>query len=356
MAMVFSGDKEDFNPDLLRGLPHHYNRPFFPYLAGLIGHYFLDSDFRSAFSVINIIAAIVIAYILLIFIMKYYPEIRHPWIPSVLFLTAFSQMDFGYHILTETIGLAFAFSTCFFLYEFILRNEVNDNNGNNSGFQITDFYPGLILLLVLQMLSFLTRETAWFVFIFFFYIVLKRKLYKSGNLRMVISVLFVLLLAKVPQSLYSMLFETHIPVFKLDFSALFKPYYILDSVVKLVLAFNIWWLPVIPALAYLVNKKINGIHEFIIGWTLAATGYIGAGYLHNSLMPNGYPLRMFFSIFPIIYIIVVQYIEKRFEYPKHLNILISFMIIHIMISIAGVLSDSGFSIVHTIYDAFRVLV
>jgi len=64
MAMVFSGEKEAFNPDWIRGLPHHYNRPFFPFVAGLIGHYLLGDDFKSAFSVINIIAAIVIAYIL----------------------------------------------------------------------------------------------------------------------------------------------------------------------------------------------------------------------------------------------------------------------------------------------------
>ena len=356
MAMVFSGEKEAFNPDWIRGLPHHYNRPFFPFVAGLIGHYLLGDDFKSAFSVINIIAAIVIAYILLIFLLKYYPDIRHPWIPSVLFLTAFSQMDFGYHILTETIGLAFALSACYFLYEFILRNEVNENKINNPGFHITDFYPGLIFLMVLQVLSFLTRETAWFVFIFFFYIILKRKLYKSGNLRLVLSVLIVLLLAMVPQSLYAMSFDTHIPGFGLDFSALFAPDYILDSVIKMALAFNIYWLLMIPALVYLGKKKLNGIHEFIIGWTLAAIGYMGAGYLHNSLMPNGYPLRMLFSMFPVIYILVVQYIEKRYLYPKHLYILITLIIIHSMISVAGVLADSGSVIVHTIYDAFRVIV
>jgi len=153
-----------------------------------------------------------------------------------------------------------------------------------------------------------------------------------------------------------MSFDTHIPGFGLDFSALFAPDYILDSVIKMALAFNIYWLLMIPALVYLGKKKLNGIHEFIIGWTLAAIGYMGAGYLHNSLMPNGYPLRMLFSMFPVIYILVVQYIEKRYLYPKHLYILITLIIIHSMISVAGVLADSGSVIVHTIYDAFRVIV
>jgi len=356
MAMVFAGEKDNFNPDWQRGKAHHYNRPFFPLLAGFIGHYFLNDDFKSAFSVVNIISAIVIAYILFILILKYYPDIKNPWIPSVLFLTAFPQMDFGYHILTETIGLAFALASCFFLYSFILRNEVNENKEKNSGFHLTDFYPGLVFLLVLQVLSFFTRETAWFVFIFFIYIILKRKLYRSGNLRMVLAIMIVLLLAKIPQTFYANSFDTHIPKFKFVFSALIAPDYIIDSLLKLALTFNIWWIFVIPALFCLYTGKIFRLHEFVIGWTLAAIGYIGAGYLHNSLLENGYPLRMFFSLFPVIFILVVQYIEKKYDNPKQLYIFFALIVIHTGIAVAGVLADSGTVVIHTIYDAFKVLI
>lgn len=356
MAMVFAGEKDDFNPVWQRGLAHHYNRPLFPFIAGQIGHYFLNDDFKAAFSVINIISAIVIAFLLFILILEYYPDIRNPWIPSVLFLTAFPQMDFGYHILTETIGLAFAMSTCFFLYRFILRNEAKENKEDNSGFHLTDFYPGLAFLLVLQALSFLTRETAWFVFIFFVFIILKRKLYRSGNLSMVLAIMIVLILAKIPQTIYASSFDTHIPKFKFVFSALIAPGYILDSLIKLALTFNICWIFVIPALICIFTRKIFRLHEFIIGWTLAAIGYIGAGYLHNSLLPNGYPLRMFFSLFPVIFILVVQYIEKKNDNRKQLYMFLALIIVHVGISVAGVLADSGTVVVHTIYDAFRVLI
>jgi hypothetical protein len=164
----------------------------------------------------------------------------------------------------------------------------------------------------------------------------------------------VFIIAKIPHSIYAQIYNTHIPKISFVFSALIKPKYILDSLVKLGLAFNISWLIFVPAIYYLKKGKLTNVHEFIIGWTLAALGYIAAGYLHNSTLTFGYPLRMFFSLFPLFYLFVIELFEKKFSPSKIVYILGLFFIFHVSISVFGVLLDSGSVTVHTIYDIFSV--
>ncbi len=352
MAMVFSNQKAEFDQDLLRGLPHHYNRPFFPFLAGLLGHFILNNNFQAAFSIINIISAIFIASLLFLIVKTLYPDIKHPWFPSLLFLTAFPQMDFGYHILTETIGLAFALGTCYLLYMLIIR-VCNDNRRNYNTYKYlkdSNVYYILFLLLIIQTLSFFTRETAWFVFVFLAYMIVKRKLYYREFLPFVFLVISVLVTARLPQLIYSRMFNTHNPKFSLDLMSLLKPDYILDTILKLGLAFNISWLLILPALIDFKNRRLTNIHEFFTGWAFAALGYIVAGYVHNSLLPNGYPLRMFFSLFPLLFLLVIWFYEKRFTHIKLNYTLTLFFIIHVCISILGVLLDSGEETVHKFFD------
>ena len=356
MAQVFMGQKVEFNHDFLMDAAHHYNRPLLPFCAGLLGHYVLNNNYPAAFSIINILSAIFIAYLFFLIVNSLYPNVKYSWFPSLLFLTAFSQMDWGYHILTETIGLAFAFGTCYLVYNLICQIEKKGLESNKNYLYYKDWrlYLNIFLLFIIQVLSFFTRETALFVFVFLAYITVKRRLYRWKYVPLVVLLFSVFIIAKIPHSIYAQIYNTHIPKISFVFSALIKPKYILDSLVKLGLAFNISWLIFIPAIYYLKKGKLENVHEFIIGWTLAALGYIAAGYLHNSTLTFGYPLRMFFSLFPLFYLFVIELFEKKFSPSKIVYILGLFFIFHVSISVFGVLLDSGSVTVHTIYDIFSV--
>jgi hypothetical protein len=356
MAQVFAGQKAEINYKFLSGNEHHYNRPFLPFCAGILGHYVLNNNYPAAFSIINILAAIFIAYLFFIIVNSFYPTIKYPWFPSLLFLTAFSQMDWGYHILTETIGLAFALGTCYFVYNLICQIEKKGLESNKNYLYYKDWkvYLNIFLLFIIQILSFLARETAFFVFIFLIYITLNRKLYNWKYLPLVVTLFSVFIIAKIPQSIYAQINNTHIPEISVNLSTMTDPGYILDTFIKLGLAFNIAWLIVIPAVFYLKKGKLTRIHEFIIGWSLAALGYIAAGYLHNKL-DFGYPLRMFFSLFPLVYLIVIEFFEEKFNPPKLVYVLGLFFILHVGISVFGVILDSGTVSIHNIFDIFNTL-
>jgi hypothetical protein len=357
MAQVFVGEKAEINQIYLRGNEHHYNRPLLPFCAGVLGHYMLNNNYAAAFSIINIIAAIFIAYLFFTIICNLYPTILFPWFPSLLFLTSFPQMDFGYHILTETIGLAFALGTCYFVYNLICKIEgkQSENDKLYAGLKDWRMYLNILLLFLIQVLSFLTRETALFVFIFLVYITIKKKLYQWKYCPLVGLIFFMLIIAKIPHSVYAHLYGTHIPHIGVNIKELTDPRYIIDTLVKLGLAFNIAWVVILPAFYFLIKGKWLSIHEFIIGWSLAALGYIAAGYLHNKLIPTGYPLRMFFSLFPLFYLLVISFLEKIFS-PQRLNYIIGmFLILHVGISVFGVILDSGTVTVHNIFDLIKVI-
>jgi hypothetical protein len=355
MAQVFTGQKDEFDKNFLKVAPHHYNRPLLPFCAGILGHFLLNDNYAAAFSIINIIAAILIAYLFFLTILEFYPKIIYPWFPSLLFLTSFSQMDFGYHILTETIGLAFAFGTCYLIYRFLLyyENKTSCVPGSMPSLRDWRIYAGLALLLTLQVFSFLARETAWFAFIFIIYVIIKRRLYRRQYIVICIMTLIILVVAKIPQVFYSALNNTHIPKFAFDFNALIAPDYISDTVLKLGLTFNISWLIVIPAVYSLIKGRLVNVHEFFIAWSFGAFGYIAAGYLHNSVLNYGYPLRMFFSLFPVIYIWVIQFFEYKFKNQRLVYILGLFFLFHVCVSIVGLLVDTGTGTIHTIFDIFK---
>jgi hypothetical protein len=135
-----------------------------------------------------------------------------------------------------------------------------------------------------------------------------------------------------------------------DLKDLIDPRYILDSVLKLGIIFNICWIIILLEVIFWKKKFISHFHEFIKGWSLAALGYIAAGYLANSISGIGYPARMFFSLFPLLFISVNEYFDRRFMLKKRAYFTSLFLILHVSIGIIGVFLDSGADTVHTIYD------
>lgn len=354
MAQVFAGQKAEFNTEFLKDGPHHYNRPLLPYLAGITGHYFLNDNYPAAFSILNILSAILIAFLLYRIVSTYHPGIYYSWYPSLLFLTAFSQMDFGYHILTETFGIAFAFGTSWFLYNFILRIEKKGSDNQKWRFyKDSGFYTDLFILLVLQTLSFAARETGLFTIVSFLFIVFVRKLYAKKYFTAYLLIFLVLIASKIPQLVYAGIYNTHLPSFAPEIAELLNPKYIFDAIFKLGLAFNITWIIVFIALIQKNKLMFLKSHEFIFGWSFAALGYILTGYIHNSA-EYGFPLRMFFSLFPLFYIFAIRFFEDKFIQPKLKYVLGLFFILHLCISIVGVLLDSGAVSIHNIFDLHTI--
>jgi hypothetical protein len=357
MVHVFMGQQDEFNKSLFLTNEHHYNRPLLPICAGFLGHYILNNNYSAAFSIINILSAVFIAFLFYLIINRFYPKIVYSWFPSLLFLTAFPQMDFGYHILTETIGLAFALGTCYLLYNLVCKVENNEPVKGKAYIYYKDWkvYLNIFALFIIQVLSFLTRETALFVFVFLVYITIKRKLFHWKFLPFVVVIFLVLFIAKIPHLFYAQVYNTHIPEISINISTIIDPKYIFDTFFKLGLAYNISWLLIIPAIFYLGKGKLTKVHEFVIGWTLAALGYMAVGYLHNKMIPNGYPLRMFFSMFPLLYLIIIEFLERKFTSPRLVYILGLFFILHVGISVFGVILDSGEVTIHNIFEIFTDL-
>ena len=55
-------------------------------------------------------------------------------------------MNFGYHILTETIGLAFAFGACYLVYQILVRldNNIQKNRGKHNLYTISRRTHGML--------------------------------------------------------------------------------------------------------------------------------------------------------------------------------------------------------------------
>src|SRR5688572_25005177 len=104
MARVFIGDQPRFTREWVDWQPHHYNRPLLPFAAGWVGAYLLGGNVLAAFSFINIFLATLAAVLLMRYLREQRPDWKLYWAPSVLFLTGFPQINWGYHILTDTAG------------------------------------------------------------------------------------------------------------------------------------------------------------------------------------------------------------------------------------------------------------
>src|SRR6266536_836310 len=153
MARVFTGDASGFTAEWVAWQPHHYNRPLHSFLAGWLGKCAFGGNLRVAFSVVDILAAATLAWVFWRQVRRYRPEWKLAWLPPVLFLTGFPQLNWGYHILTDTLGLAMAFLTGEFA-ERIIANASQPQPALRWLGQVS-------LLFALSSLAFLARETAW---------------------------------------------------------------------------------------------------------------------------------------------------------------------------------------------------
>ncbi len=332
MARVFTGDQAEFTPAYVAGQPHHYNRPLVPWLAGHLGKGLLRGHLRAAFSLLDILAAAGIAMLLKRAIERHIPSWRFTWLPSVLFLTGFPQLNWGYHILTDTAGLATALLAGLYAVWLIQK----DKGGLLFGCHLLGVF-------ICSAAAFLTRETGWLAVITALWVVglAVRRASWGGRLRMGL-VLFVMLAGKLPHSVYEYAHALGTPT--LHPATLFEwnPNYWLDVAVKGGVCFHIVWLLVAWRMGRWVRERrwVPSPH-WMVGWTFACGLYMAAAYSHNDVSVVGYPMRIVYSLFPLVYFRVEELFESgAIHWRPHL-LAVLLCVAQLGVGLAGVYVDPG---------------
>lgn len=322
MAMTFAQEKESFDSYLVQEKIWHYNRPGFPFAAAVVHHFFPTISYRSAFSLINVLSAWGMS-VLLFFIVRQKNLLETFWLPSCLLLVSFPQLNWGFHILTDTSGLFLAFVCGYLVTEIVFDRQ----------------YAGagsFVLLYVLAVAGFFLRETTMIalvmsvVYTVYAFFSGDRRWRRAGICTLVI------LAARIPIMVYAHYFGFHGPHITL-YPDHANPLYWLDFLLKSGVAFHLGWL---AALVGFSKNRDGVLIPFMLAWCAGALLYMAAGFLHNSLQ-LGYPTRMTFSLFPIVLVFATRGLEWLTR-PKWRNAaMVAFFVAYSGISIAGFLFDPG---------------
>ena len=328
MARFFTGDVAGFTPKWVQDWAHHYNRPLLPFLAGWLAKLVLADNLRAAFSLLNIVAAASLALLMFVYLRREQPNWRLLWLPSLLFLTAFPQLNWGYHILTDTAGYATAMAVAVY-GAWLIKHPPN--------------LPGrfafhALALFLASAVAFLTRETGWFAVIAVGWVAWGERKKAPQRLRQLCLIMGLLVLGKVPHSIYSHVMGFRgVPV-EFSLSSLLDWRYLLDFVVKTGVCFNLSWL-IAFAGALLWLRARQSHPPLYVGWALAATLYTALGYVVNKIHIIGYPLRLSYAVFPIIFFWLTSLLETRCRRPVRCALI--FFLAQAAINLAGVFLDPG---------------
>jgi predicted DNA-binding transcriptional regulator len=334
LARVLTGEKTGFSSDsLLR--PHHLSRPFLCFLAGWTSKLIPGVSLGAGFSIWNILFSTLLAWLLWRVLETWNSDSPLNGLPSVLYLTSFVQMNWGYHILTDTAGFATAMLVMYMVDQWLRRVE------NGEIHSLSQIVARLILLWFLSSIAFLTRETG--IFSIFIVVIYAFKFLRKGLLSKHLVLLGwiggSILAGKIPHLLYQKIYKTVGVPLALDFSHLFNAKFFFDAAAKSAVSFHFAWLIIFWTLI----KHWRGIRfpTLLIAWLLACLIYIGGGYFVNSLIHFPYPLRMTFSLFPLAYVLVVYFFSTIKSDEKRFWSILVFLVAHIGVSLAGIYFDPG---------------
>ena len=334
MARVFSGEAEHFRPDFVFNNPRHYRRPLLSLLAAPLGRHVLGGNMRAAISIVQILAATVTALLLLRIVRKQHPDWTFDWLPSVLFLSAFPQMNWGYHLLSDNLGITAALALASY-GEWLLGRSTATPAPSWRFWGVH-----LALLWAVSALSFLARETALIAVITLVYLTVAR--FARAPRRVLLAwglMLLVVALGKLPHFAYV---EHHqIPPWPMSntMEALLNPRYILDFVVKTGVCFNLAW--ILAALAVRRPGR-SRIPDFVHGWSIAALLYMAAGYYTNFVEGKGavgYPLRMSFTLFPYVFLRATEFLETLVPAARRMAVVVIYAVVQYAINLLGVSLD-----------------
>ena len=331
MASVFAGDKPAFDQtwsDTGHFGAHHYSRPLLPFLAAMVVRAAPGIPLPRAFSLVNVFAAWVLASALYGLLARIAPDLRYPWLPSALFLTGFPQMNWGYHLLTDTIGYATSFVAALAAWAILGWDRRQGPWG--SGRMLA--FAGLF---VLQSLAFLARETAWMVPVVVALMVRCSPRERRG---FGVAVLATVLLAYLPRVFYVKLAGVTSIAISLAPDVWLDPGYVLDFAVKSAVAFNLAWL-----LAGWGTRSggVRAVPDLIAAWGVAALVYMAAGYAHNSLAQIGYPLRLTYALFPLVFFLAARGLEAKARGARALLAALALVALNGAVAVTGTLLDRG---------------
>jgi hypothetical protein len=334
MAAVFGGTAARFNPEYVEsGSGHvHYNRPLLPFLAAQVARLLPSHRLRTAFSLVGIVSVALAALLLMEAMRLWRPGTRIAWLPSLLLLSGYPQMNWGYHILTDGIGLATAFISAWYSAWLVRHAEAP------ASWPWVKWAAALIGLFLLSSMAFLARETAWLAVITTGWLIYRRRAVPGSARLYYVLILVSLLLGKIPHIWYGSYYQVYGVVFRQPIRNLLDWRYLLDFLVKAVVCFNLSW---ITAMAALRLKPSARVPDFITGWTVGSLLYIGAGYFGNNLMTVGYPMRMLYVLFPLVYFLVATFLERCVSPSRLIAAAVGYWGVQTAINWVGVLLDPG---------------
>lgn len=345
MAHVFVGDATAFNPDYVKLGPHHYNRPLLSFLAGHLAKYVLKNNLRVAFSLLNIFSITILAMLLMQFIRQIQPQWQLYWLPSVLLLSGFPQLNWGYHILTDTLGLVMAFAAGGYAAWLIRKTD------QASAWNWKKLSAHLVALGIVSASAFLARETAWIAVVTTAFLVFTRRARPASCIIQFGLILAVMVAGKFPHTWYADHFHVAGVPIRPSLHNLLNWRYLLDVSLKTFVCFNLAWVFVT---AWLFRRKRSPLPDFFKGWTIATVLYIGAGYAVNSIEGLGYPLRMSYPLFPLVFFLVTEFFEQKISPARRLITAIAYCVIQFAINLAGVTLDPAQGKI-TVMDLWKLI-
>jgi hypothetical protein len=337
MTRVFAGSAEGFDPeDSAPGHPgsKHYARPLLallaapPVAAGVLSP-------RVSLSLISLLSAWVIAAGLYLILVARPPLLAIAWLPPLLFLTGFPQVNWGYHVLSDSLGYATAFAGVLAAWSFLRWTRDGAGRGNRRA--------GLALagIWVLQAAAFLARETAWFTPVAVIaWVVAGREWKRDGPSALLL--LATLLSAKIPHLLYVAHFGLETLRIPFTPGAWLDPVYATDFLVKSLLAFHVAWILAIEGLR---SSGLRRVPPVLLGWSVAALLYVAAGYAHNSREGIGYPLRLTYALFPLVYVLAAHALQHRVPPRWRRVAAVALLAANAAVSALGVALDPGHGVI-----------
>jgi uncharacterized membrane protein len=148
-----------------------------------------------------------------------------------------------------------------------------------------------------------------------------------------------MLMAILPLRLYIGLMKIP-PTVGLSFANLLDMRLMMDFVVKSGVAFHIWWLVALAGLAIACRSRELPPYP-VVAWTAGALLYMGAGLLVNRFAALGYPLRMTYSLFPLVFFLGSRTLQIQFWNRYRGMPICALTALWCLVSVAGVLLDPG---------------
>lgn len=302
----------------------HYTRPLLPLLAAGLDR-LAPVGVRAAFSIVDVLAAWTLATALFLFLRGSSPGLRHAWLPSALFLTGLPQINWGYHILTDTLGYATAFLSALGAWALLRRRA-------DAGRIEPAVWLGLVGVFGIQAVAYFARESAWMAPVVVGALMLAGP---PGGRRFAGIVLAALVLAALPHALWVGELGVERTAIPLLPNRLLAPDYLLGALGRSLLAFHLM-LPL--AILGAARSGLRAAPPLLLAWSVAALLYMAAGYAHNTIGIVGYPLRLTYALFPLVYFEAARGLEAlRFGAGARAALVL--VVVNASVGVAGVALD-----------------